>query len=102
SCLEETHLTRNPSQNSFVSCLSAFCLPHVVLSNRNLGEQLLLVRLHVDVALGLGAGGADLEADAAGLDALAELLQALDAAVLHRVLEARSEVGDELADGTRE
>lgn len=65
-----------------------------------LSKQLLLVGLHVDVALELGAGRPQLEADGAALDALVELLQAADAGVLHRVLEARGEVGDELADGS--
>ena len=63
-----------------------------------LSKQLLLKGLHVDVALDLRARGPQLEADDAGLDALVELLQAADAGVLHRVLEAGGQVGDELAD----
>lgn len=64
-----------------------------------LSKELLLVRLHVDVALELGAGSADLEAESASLSAGVKLLEALHAAVLHGVLETGSEVGDELVDG---
>ena len=63
--------------------------------------ELLLVGLHVDVALHLGAGGAELEAELAGGGGLVEAIQRPHATVLHRVLETGGEVGDELVDGTR-
>jgi hypothetical protein len=63
-------------------------------------KQLLLIRLHVHVALNLGARSPQLEADSAVLHALVELREAADAGILHRVLKPRGEVGDEPADGS--
>lgn len=68
----------------------------------HLCEKLLLVGLHVDVALGLGARGSELEADEAGGDTLMEFLERLDTTVLHGVLETSGEVGDELPNRSRE
>lgn len=79
-----------------------FCflqLLHVKAQLLRLSKELLLVRLHVDVALKLSAGSADLEAESTSIGAGVKLLEALHAAVLHGVLEAGSKVGDELVDG---
>lgn len=65
-----------------------------------LSVELLLVRLHVDTTLELSTGSADLEAGNAVGRGLVELFQALDAGVLHGVLETGGQVGDELANGT--
>lgn len=62
--------------------------------------ELLLIRLHVDTALELGAGGPDLKAGSAVGDRLVKLFQALDTGILHRVLETGGQVRHELADGT--
>lgn len=61
--------------------------------------ELLLVRLHVDVTLKLSAGSAQLKAQSASLSALVKFSKAAHTAVLHGVLEASSQVGDELVDG---
>lgn len=67
---------------------------------RILGVELLLVRLHVDIALHLGTGRAELEAQRAAGGRLVEQLQAGHATVLHGVLEASCQVGYELVDGS--
>lgn len=65
---------------------------------KSLSVKLLLIRLHVDVALQLRAGGSELEAKVAALGLLVHLNQAAHAAVLEGVLETSSEVGEELVD----
>lgn len=62
--------------------------------------KLLLVCLHVHVTLQLGARRSELEAELTAGRALVQLVEALHAAVLHRVLEARGQVGNELGDRT--
>lgn len=71
---------------------------HSSFHNIRLSVKLLLVRLHVHVALQLSARRAELEAQLAVGSALVKLGKALHAAVLHRVLETSSEVGNELGD----
>ena len=60
--------------------------------------KLLLVRLHVHVTLQLGARRPQLETELAVRSAPVQLVEALHAAVLHRVLETGSEVRNELVN----
>src|SRR5690349_15325761 len=76
-----------------ISLLFSFLLPE-------LSVELLLVRLHVDATLQLGAGCADLKPHGAVGDTLVELLETGHTAILHGVLETRSKVRDELVDGS--
>ena len=65
-----------------------------------LSIELLLIGLHVHATLQLGAGGADLESHGTVRDALVKLLEAGHTAVLHGVLQTRSQIRDEFVDGT--
>lgn len=62
--------------------------------------ELLLVRFHVDATLQLSAGGTDFKSYSAVGNRLVELLQALDASVLHGVLQAGGKIRHKLADRT--
>lgn len=71
-------------------------------SKQGLSVELLLVRLHVDATLELRAGSADLETDLPVLHVLVEFNQALDAGVLHRVLQTGGQVRHKLANRTKQ
>lgn len=62
--------------------------------------KLLLVRLHVDTTLQLSTGGSDLETHSSLSNTLVQGLEADHTAVLQRVLQTRSKVRQELANGS--
>jgi hypothetical protein len=64
----------------------------------SLRVKLLLIRLHVDVALQLSTGCAELESELTNLSTVVHTRQAGHATVLKRVLEAGSKVRNELLD----
>lgn len=61
--------------------------------------QLLLISFHIHIPLHLSAGCPQLKANEATGSALVEFRQTLHATILHRVLQASSEVGHKFGDG---
>lgn len=73
----------------------------LIMGSILLSVELLLVRFHVDPTFQLSAGSADLKAHDAVGNGLVELVQALDAGILHGVLQAGRKVRHKLTDRTK-